>query len=111
MKDVSSEAKVKAAVGALIAYAATMGPIGVYWAVQCGSHWFTYTVISLLPYAAPGAILVYVLLIWVQSDYAIGPVRFWLVAGGLSLLVFVGCFVFAHLQPAMPLNVNDCEPL
>jgi hypothetical protein len=111
MKEASSDVNLKATVAATVAYATVMGLIGDYWAVQCGSHWFTYCVLSCLPYAVPGVVVVYFAVIWLQSQYDVGHVRPWLLAGALSLLFFVGCFIFAHLQPAMQLyNGNDCQP-
>jgi hypothetical protein len=112
MKDVSSEASAKATVAAVVTYATAMGLIGDYWALQCGSHWFTYSVISFLPYAVPGVVVVYFALRWLLPQYNFGNVRHWLVAGALAVLFFVGCFVFAHLQPAMQLySGSDCQPL
>jgi hypothetical protein len=112
MKDVSSDAGLKATAAAVVVYATLMGFIGAYWAAQCGSHWFTYCVISFLPYAVPGAAVVYFVFIWLQSQYDLGHRRHWLLAGLLATLFFIGCFVFAHLQPGMPLyNGNDCQPL
>lgn len=111
MKDVSSDANVKATVAAIIVYATAMGLIGDYWAVQCGSHWFTYCIISFLPFSVPGVAVVYFVLVWLQSQYSLGNVRYWLLACALSVLFFIGCFVFAHLQPAMELfSVNECQP-
>jgi hypothetical protein len=110
MKDVPSDVNLKASVAAVVVYATAMGLIGAYWATECGSHWFTYCVISFLPYAVPGVVVVYFILIWLLSEYNFGNVRGWLWAGGVSVLFFVGCFVFAHLQPAMPLySGNDCQ--
>ena len=111
MKDVSSEAMLKATVAAIAVYATSMGLLGDYWALQCGKHWFTYSVISFLPYAVPGAVVIYFILIWLQSEYKLGNARHWLIAGAISVLFFVGCFVFAHLQPEMQLSAaNDCQP-
>jgi hypothetical protein len=111
MKDVSSEVNVKAMVSAIVLYAIGMGLVGDYWALQCGSHWFTYCVLSFLPYAVPAVVVVYLATLWYLSRYDFGEMRFWLLAGGLSVVFFVGCFVFAHLQPAMQLfSGTDCEP-
>ena len=110
MKDASSDVSVKAAAAAVAIYAPVMGLIGAYWAVQCGSHWFTYSVISFLPFEVPGVAVVYFLVRWLLPQYNFGKVKYWLVAGALMVLFFVGCFVFAHLQPAMPLyNGGDCQ--
>ncbi len=112
MKDVSSDVTVKATAAAVVVYTTAMGLIGAYWATQCGSHWFTYCVISFLPFAVPGVVVVYFVLVWLLSEYNFGTTRHWLLAGALSVLFFVGCFTFAHLQPAMQLyNGNDCQPL
>jgi hypothetical protein len=111
MKGVSSEVNLKATVAAIVIYATAMGLVGDYWAVQCGSHWFTYSVIGFLPYALPGVFVAFLAVIWLLSQYNFGHVRYWLLAGTLSVLFFVGCFVFAHMQPAMQLyNGNDCQP-
>jgi hypothetical protein len=111
MKNVSSDLTLKATVGALVVYATAMGLIGAYYAAQCGSHWFTYCVLSFLPFAVPAAVVVYFVLRWLLSEYDFGNVRYWLIAGGIACVFFVGCFVFAHLQPALPLyNGNGCQP-
>jgi hypothetical protein len=111
VKDVSSDVTLKAAVAALVCYAIAMGLIGDYWAVQCGKHWFTYCVLSFLPFEVPGVVVVYFLGMWILSQYPSGHVRRWFLAGALSVLFFVGCFVFAHLQPEMQLYSGiDCEP-
>jgi hypothetical protein len=111
MKDVSSDAYVKATAAAVAVYATVMGFIGAYWAAQCGSHWFSYCVISFLPFAVPGAVVVYFIFFWLQSQYNVGHVRQWLLAGLLAAFFFIGCFVFAHLQPEIPLyNGNGCQP-
>ena len=111
MKDGSSEVHLKAAAAAIVAFTVVIGPIGAYWAAQCGSHWFTYFVISFLPYSVPGIVVVYLAMNWLLSEYNVGHVRYWLVAGVVSVLVFVGCFVFAHLQPEMQMfSGTDCEP-
>jgi hypothetical protein len=111
MKDASSDVSLKATVGALVIYATVMGSIGAYWALQCGSHWFTYSVLSFLPYAVPGVVVVYFVLRWLLPQYDFGNPRQWLLAGALAVLFFIGCFVVAHLQPAIPLyNGGDCQP-
>ncbi len=111
MKDVSSHVMVKSAVSALVIYAFGMGVIGDYWALQCGSHWFTYSVISFLPFAVPAVVVVYFIALWLLTAYDVGNLRYWLLAGALSVLFFIGCFVFAHLQPGMQLfSGTTCEP-
>jgi hypothetical protein len=58
----------------------------------------------------PGVAVVYFAFRWLLSQYDFGHVRQWLLAGALSMLFFVACFVFAHLQPAMQLySGNDCQ--
>ena len=110
MKDVSSDIHVKATIAAIVIYAIAMGLIGDYWAVQCGLHWFTYSVLSYLPFAVPGVVVMYFVLLWVFSHYTFGQLGQWMFAGVVAVLFFVGCFVFGHLQPAMPLyNGNDCQ--
>lgn len=112
MKDVSSEVHLKAMIAAVVIYATAMGLIGDYWAVQCGLHWFTYCVLSYLPYAVPAVVVVYIISLWLLSQYNVGLMGRWLLAGALSVLFFVGCFVFAHVQPVIPLyNGIDCQPL
>jgi drug/metabolite transporter (DMT)-like permease len=111
MNDGTSQVNLKAALAALVCFAITMGVIGDYWSVQCGKHWFTYCFISFLPYAVPGMAVIYFVFVWILSQYDFGHVRYWLLAGALAVLFFIGCFVFAHLQPEMQLfNGIDCEP-
>jgi hypothetical protein len=111
MSDVPSHANLKAIVAAIVCLTVTMGLIGDYWALQCGKHWFTYCFISFLPYTVPGMVVVYFAAMWMLSKFDFGHVRNWLVAGVLSVIFFIGCFVFAHLQPEMQLfNGIDCEP-
>jgi hypothetical protein len=111
MKDVSSDASLKATVAAIVVYALAMGLIGDYFSLQCGPHWFMYIVISYSLFAVPVLIVIYVLFIWLLSQYTGGHMRYWLIAGALAVVFFVGCYVFAHLQPSTPFYSGaDCQP-
>lgn len=111
MNDESSAVTLKATVAAIVVYATATGLIGDYWATQCGKHWFTYSVISYLPYSVPGVVLVHFAFRWLLPQYNFGQVKYWLLAGALSVLFFVGCFVFGHLQPETQLyNGIECQP-
>jgi cytochrome bd-type quinol oxidase subunit 2 len=110
MKDVPSDVNLKASIAAVIVYAVVMGTIGAYWSVECGKHWFMY-IISFSLFAVPVLIVIYALCIWLLLQYNAGRVRYWVLAAALSMLFFIGCFVYAHLQPDTPLySMNDCQP-
>lgn len=106
----SGDVSFKASIAALIGYALVMGVTGVYYALQCGSHWFMY-IISFSLFAVPVMLVIYGAFVLLLNSFPSGQLRYWFLALALAAVFFAGCFIYAHLQPAMPFNVSaDCVP-